>query len=195
MASRLEPETDPCWLALRYVSGEMGRDEAEVFERLLDQDQGAREAVSEAVALAGAIAALSPPDRSVLPMPIALRPVPALLGLVSIAAACLAWLFFGPHGPSAKKSAPGDRVAATSMKPSVSVTLAWSTLRQEREGEDGEANELLAWNGEEPGLPEPEVATPSEAEGASDHGLSPWLLDAASLVGRPGHLAAPVKER
>src|SRR4051795_8989868 len=63
MAIDLDPEADTPWLAFRYVTGEMGPEEAEAFERRLDDDQGAREAVAEAVALAGAIRSLSPSDR------------------------------------------------------------------------------------------------------------------------------------
>ena len=58
--SRARPDSDLSWLAFRYVAGEMDRDEAEAFESRLDQDQSAREAVAEAVALAGAIARLEP---------------------------------------------------------------------------------------------------------------------------------------
>jgi anti-sigma factor RsiW len=195
MVPELDPDTDLCWLALRYVSGELDRDQAEAFERRLDQDQAAREAVAEAVALAGAIAALPPAGPSILPMPKARRPFRAVVAILGLAAAaCLAWLFAGPHGPPAPSPAPEDEVAAGAIKPSASVTLAWSKLQQEGAGEDVEANELLAWNGAVPGTPEAEVASTAESEEASDHGLPLWLLDAASLAGRPDALAAPVKE-
>jgi anti-sigma factor RsiW len=192
MAFELDPESDVCWLALRYVSGEMGPDEAEAFERRLDQDQAAREAVAEAVALAGAIAALSPADRVVLPSPLARRPFRMVVGGLALAAAAsLAWMLVGPNTWSSKAPVRvGEpHVAAGTARPSVLVTLAWSEFRQEREAEESGANEL-------PDLPEADLAPPAEVDDASDHGLPPWLLDAASLAGRPGTgtVAVPVKE-
>src|SRR5882757_3443521 len=101
MASELEsaPTPDPDLLlrALRYVTGELGSDEEAAFERRLDEDQGAREAVAEAVALAGAIAALKPTDNSV-PTIRRRRLLPAVVGLA--AAACLAWFFVLPPAPA-----------------------------------------------------------------------------------------------
>lgn len=45
------------WLAFRYVDGELAPEEAAQFEVRLEQDQIAREAVAEAVALNGALGA------------------------------------------------------------------------------------------------------------------------------------------
>ncbi len=58
MALPSESKSDLAWLAFVYVSGELTHAEAEAFERRLAQDQAAREAVAEAVALIGAVAAL-----------------------------------------------------------------------------------------------------------------------------------------
>src|SRR3982751_6411866 len=49
-------ERDLAWLAFRYVAGDLGEAQAAVFERRLGDDQAAREAVAEAVLLAGAVA-------------------------------------------------------------------------------------------------------------------------------------------
>src|SRR5215210_2724211 len=54
-----DPQSDLPWLASRYVAGELAGDEAAAFERRLDADQGAREAVAEAVELTGAVALLA----------------------------------------------------------------------------------------------------------------------------------------
>ena len=51
-----EAKSDLPWLAFRYVAGELAGDEAAAFERRLDTDQGAREAVAEVVELSGAVA-------------------------------------------------------------------------------------------------------------------------------------------
>jgi hypothetical protein len=195
MALVFDPESDLSWLSFRYVAGEMGHDEAEVFEARLDRDQAARESVAEAVALAGAIAALTSKDRPVLPATLAasrgrdVRPIAAIVALA--AAACLAWLVVNPPAqPSGPEVA--NRAPAAASRPSESVTLAWSKLQQEREGEaeseggvDG-PNDLLASNDDPAGL--------SEIDDVSDHGLPLWLLDAASLAGHPGGPSAAIKE-
>src|SRR3954447_2363540 len=141
MASELDPESDVRWLALCYVAGEMDHDQADAFERRLAQDRGAREAVAGAVALAGAIAALSPADRVVLPSPIARRRPFRLVvgGLALAAAASLAWMLVGPNTRSSQAPVRvGEpRVAAGTARPSALVTLAWSEFRQEREAEEG----------------------------------------------------------
>ncbi|MCI0355640.1 MAG: hypothetical protein L0099_11470, partial [Acidobacteria bacterium] len=48
------------WLAFRYVAGEMNAAEAEAWERRLADDQAARDAVCQGVALTGRLAAASP---------------------------------------------------------------------------------------------------------------------------------------
>src|SRR3954451_9260762 len=141
MAFDLDPGADPPWLAFRYVSGEMGREEAEAFERRLDEDQGAREAVAEAVALAGAIRSLSPVDRAgrartaSRPPWLRIRRHPVLSGLGLAAAASLAGLLIAV--PWARSSRDGAEPILTvegpsGRRPSPLVTLAWSEFRQER---------------------------------------------------------------
>lgn len=53
----MKPETDNglTWEAFRYVAGEMSRDECAGFERLLAENQSAREAVAEAVEVTQAV--------------------------------------------------------------------------------------------------------------------------------------------
>jgi hypothetical protein len=183
-----DPDADLHWRALRYVMGELGPDEAEAFERRLDEDQAAREAVAQAVELAGAIAAQEP-AAPVLPLRLgSRRPVPTVIaGVALAAAAALAWFVVLPGGPACRMPIRND--AATGVfKPTETVTLAWSTLREECDidQEPDDAGILLAWNDE---LPPMELG-----EEASEPGPPPWLLDAAALAGRSGPVPSPAKE-
>jgi len=181
MASEVEHDSEILWQAFRYVAGEMGPDEAESFEHCLDQDQAAREAVARAVELTGAVAALRPESIPILTLRCR-RPVRTIMAVAALAAAaCLSWLIFAPLRP-----APDSVAVAPRVTPSATVTLAWSTLRQEREGDKDETSALLASNDELP--------TPAESDEAADAGLPLWLLDAASLGGRPNQAVAPAKE-
>ena len=180
MAAEVEHDSDIFWQAFRYVAGEMSPAEAESFEHCLDQDQEAREAVARAVELTGAVAALRP--ESILTLP-RRRPVRTILGVAALAAAaCLFWLVFTPLGP-----APDSAAVAPRVTPSATVTLAWSTLRQE--GTEGDKDETSALVASIDDLP-----TPAESDDAADAGLPLWLLDAASLAGRPNQAVTPVKE-
>jgi hypothetical protein len=185
MASEHEHETAPAddllWRALCYVAGELGPDDVEAFEARLDRDQDAREAVARAVELAGAVAALPPgrPGDAALPMP-RRRRLAALAAVASLAAAaCLGGLLVGPRG-TIPDAVPGT---AAANAPSPTVTLAWSSLRLEVEDEPKADDGLPAWNGVA-AASEPEVApvAGSEPDGASEDGLSPWLLEAATLA-------------
>jgi ferric-dicitrate binding protein FerR (iron transport regulator) len=180
MASEVEHDSELLWLAFRYVAGEMSLDETESFERRLDGDQEAREAVARAVELTGAVAAVRSGSIPTFTLPRRRRLVRVIVGVAALAAAaCLAWLVVTPHA--------GERLAVTpKVSPSATVTLAWSTLRQEREGEKDETTALLAANDDLPAL--------SESDDSADAGLPLWLLDAASLAGRPNHAAPPAKE-
>jgi hypothetical protein len=66
------------------------------------------------------------------------------------------------------------------------VALTWSKLHQEREADKDEASGRLAWNEDLP--------IPPETDDTSDLGLPPWLVDAASLAGRPEHAGGPAEE-
>jgi anti-sigma factor RsiW len=181
MASEVEHDSETLLRAFRYVAGEMAPDEAESFEQCLDQDQEAREAVARAVELTGAIAALRPESIPTLILP-RRRPIGATLAIAALAAAaCLSWLIFNPLS-----QAPGPEAVAHRAIPSATVTLAWSTLRQEREGDKDETGALVVANDDLP--------TFSESDEAADTGLPLWLLDAASLAGSPNHAVTPAKE-
>jgi hypothetical protein len=183
MASEVEHDSEIFWQAFRYVASEMGPDEAESFEHRLDLDQEAREAVARVVELTGAVAALRPESNPIPNLTLrrrrAVRTILAIAGLA--AAACLAWLMLTPMRPAPNSVAVVPRTA-----PSATVTLAWSTLRLEREGDKDETSLLLAATDEPP--------APVESDEAADAGLPLWLLDAASLAGRGTQAVAPAKE-
>src|SRR4051794_32674415 len=118
------PDSDRCWLAFRYVAGEMTGDEAASFEERLGRDQSAREAVAEAVELAGAV---------FLATSLA-RPLPTsghrgggrwvLCGLARAAAACLA-LVVGRLAPPPSRPAPPPTTGAPA-EAAEAVALTWS---------------------------------------------------------------------
>jgi hypothetical protein len=73
------------------------------------------------------------------------------------------------------------------VRPTATVALAWSNLRQEREGDREEmTTALLATNDD--------VLVPSVTDDASDMGLPLWLLDAASLARREEPAGSSSKE-
>jgi hypothetical protein len=194
MESPLVADTDLLLLALRYVAGEFSPAEASAFERRLDEDQAAREAVADAVALAGAIAGQT---ARVLPHSSHRRTIKLVAGLALAAAASLAWFLILPGGTAGR----GDRLTARGNKPSETVTLAWSILRQDRsfDPEIDPGNHLLALNDESRLLGQREMGLATEFEtetefgDTSDLGPSGWLVEAASLAGstRP---AAPTPQ-
>jgi hypothetical protein len=111
----LEPEPDLHWTAFLYISGDLPADEATSFEARLADDQEARDAVAEAVELAGALAIVGaesrPRRRSKLRRAFVAASVLA-------AAACVALAFSPRSGPTGQ-----DRLDASE------VALAWSSLR------------------------------------------------------------------
>jgi hypothetical protein len=62
MILALEERDDLDLLAFRYAAGEMASEEATAFESMLADDQGQREAVGRAVALANCLWELRVPD-------------------------------------------------------------------------------------------------------------------------------------
>src|SRR6478752_6220333 len=79
--------SDLLLLAVRYIAGDMPDDELAVFECRLGHDQAAREAVAQAVELAGAFAQLPSATPELLPIAgprLRLKPM-----AIAAAAACL----------------------------------------------------------------------------------------------------------
>jgi hypothetical protein len=185
-----DPHPDLPWLAFRYVAGELAGDEAAAFERRLDADQEAREAVAEAVELAGAVALLTP---DVLTFPPGSRPrrypVPQALGWMTAGAAtCLASLVglhaLAPPAPPPRVTARPTVVAAedAGSGAEAQVALAWSGLRRDDGPDDAE---LLAWLDEAaPG--EAESALPTDASAPAEGDVPPWLIEAATLRATTG---------
>jgi ferric-dicitrate binding protein FerR (iron transport regulator) len=147
----LEPETDLHWTAFLYISGDLPPAESTSFEARLADDQEARDAVAEAVELAGALAIVGaesrPRRRSKL-----LRAFIAASALA--AAACLVLTL-----------QPGPRPTGYDRPDASEVALAWSSLRG---GADiGQLAEI-------------EIESESEVEPSTDRALPSWLLSAAS---------------
>jgi hypothetical protein len=164
----LEPESDLHWTAFLYVAGELSLDEASSFELRLLDDQEARDAVAEAVELAGALAIVGPlfrPKRRSIG-----RRTLALVGASSLAAAACLVLALVPQLRSIP-SAPAD---------ASETALAWSSLRGGADADwlafaDGSPTTGPAESG-----PVAEVESESESEPSTDRALPSWLLSAAS---------------
>ncbi len=164
-----DPRSDLHWLALSYVSETLSVEESDAFERRLDRDQEAREAVARVVELVAAVASLSPDERAVGR---ARRRPPALRRLAywGAAAACLALaagLWWTVLRIPPRQSADA------------ALALTWSGIRQAGEQETGD--ELISWLEEPAAASETDLLAVAEAAPSADGGLPPWLLEAASL--------------
>ena len=159
MARPHDHDDDLPWLAFRYAAGELEGGAEAAFERRLDSDQEAREALAEAVLLAGAFARSGRPGLT--PRPSAFR-VPAILTLTAAAAACLV-VALGPGVLGrARGPVPVPSQAARPADPAA-VALTWSGLRLDAADDPGD--------GDEPEAPEPNE--PNEP-------LPGWLIEAAA---------------
>jgi hypothetical protein len=150
----LEPETDLHWTAFLYISGDLLAAEASSFEARLLDDQEAREAVAEAVELAGALAIVGAESRS-RPRLIGRRTFLAASALAAAACVLLTSYFW-------TRPARQDRPDASE------VALAWSSLRG-----GVEVSQVVEIDTE----PETDV----EVEPSTDRALPSWLLSAASV--------------
>lgn len=165
---------DLTWVAFRYVSGEMDAEEASAFEGQLSQDQRAREAVAEAVELAGAVVLASSGTADVLP--IRRRRARFVAWLAAGVAACAAFVI-GRHLIVSR--APAPALSGLSTPASHAMVLAWPGLREHEDVSPDTHPETLAWLEESP--------LPGEAgpEAIDDGTFPPWLVEAASLRGNP----------
>src|SRR4051812_41484392 len=114
----LEPDADLGWTAYLYVTGELSSLEEAAFELRLADDQEAREAVAEAVELAGALSAIGAGDW--LPSRGRKSPARRVLGWSALAAAAslvVASLWTLRSGRS------------TASPDAAEVAIAWSGLR------------------------------------------------------------------
>jgi hypothetical protein len=160
----LEPESDLHWTAFLYVAGDLPPDESSSFERLLAEDQDAREAVASAVEMAQALAILGPEPTSKGRSPGRRRTMRVIACVGSLAAAaCLAAML----------------IPATPAEPDASdVAQAWTGLRKAPDT-DGTAFDDGP-HSTDPGDPGQAALTDVEAEDSTGRDLPSWLLTAAS---------------
>jgi hypothetical protein len=205
-----DSDSELLWLAVRYLTGELGRDDVEAFERRLDQEQAAREALAQAVELAGAIATL-PAAAAAAPgaaaAPVVSFPLGGRNSIIAVfalaAAAAILWLLVLPRGPVAPpEDGRGKAVdhahalaRAGRAMDSAAVALAWSTLREACDVEGQDPDLRLASNDELPhaGLGESDLE-PANLDEAAEEALPLWLLDAATLTLHRKTGPAPAKE-
>ncbi|MCS6850244.1 MAG: hypothetical protein NZ700_03625 [Gemmataceae bacterium] len=120
-----EPSDSLVGQALLYVSGELDPGQEAAFERLVESDQAAREALCQAVALSGALA-----GRPVVPNPAYRQKVrerllrartahrgkghrSAAWALVGAVAAAVVWVVLRPTGPPGPEAPEQPPVVAT----------------------------------------------------------------------------------
>jgi len=163
----LGPETDLDWTAFRYVAGELTPAEASAFELRLGDDQRAREAVAEAVELAGALSLVTASDATTLAIPrrrSSSRRALAWSGAAVAAAACvLAYLAPVRRSGRAEES---------------NIARAWSGLRA---APDGDWSSLVAEAPHEPAAAsDGEVVSGVESDATAERGVPSWMLAAAA---------------
>jgi anti-sigma-K factor RskA len=168
---------DLSWLALQYVCGELPAAEAAAFEQRLDHDQVAREAVAEAVALAGAVAQVAPDSVNLRPVPT--RRVP--FGLPRVALGVAASLLVA-LGLRALWIEGGTDESRRGLPLDASLAVAWSGVHEGDEEADG----LLQWLDTSSAVPDALQVAVLDASEAVDADIPSWLLDAASLSGGSG---------
>ncbi len=157
----LEPESDLHWNAFLYVSGELSPEETSSFENLLADDQGARDAViqavelAEALAIAGAGQVRSPRRRS------GYRVLAGALTLA--AAACVTLVIFPRFHPAPPTEPDASQVAQ-----------AWSGLR------GGADPDWVASIGDSHATEISDPAQAPDAEPSTERALPSWLLSATS---------------
>lgn len=166
-----EPEDDLHWTAFRYVAGELSTAEASAFERRLDDDQDAREAVAAAVELAGALAIAA----EALPIEFAgptrrawVRARRVLAGSALAAAAALLVIVLGPAPRPGRTPTPGTGPS--------DVARAWLGLRV---APDAEWTAIVA---EAPAGDGPESLPTADADAGAERPLPSWMLAAASAL-------------
>lgn len=159
-------DSGPTWTAVLYLLGELNAEEHAAFETTLAEDQAAREALAEAVALIGGLQGATPGfgrGRSSMR-----QRSPMLAAVVGLAAALLLWLAW-PRPDTA-----GNDLA-----------LAWSGLV-------GQAGPDAADLPEEPevgGLAAD--ADWSSPEGDDEESVPAWMLEVVSRNGDAGFEADP----
>ena len=164
-AERTDDADDLSWLAFCYAAGELDADAEAAFERRLDADPAACEALAEAVRLGEAVA------RAAAPAPVFRLNVPLRRVAAVAAAACLVLAVGARRFVVDRGNAPADEPGAGAV---ARVALTWSDLRQGAgddlvNGPDDESDDLAA-------APEPVEAADA---------FPGWLIEAAALRDAP----------
>lgn len=180
MATGSRPVLD--WVAFQYVTGELGVEQTEEFERRLDGDQAAREAVARVVELKLAVRSLPPMKPSANRPP---NPDPSLRrhSRWYWAAGIAACLLFSAGLPWAVSRFRVDR-------PKTPIALVWSGLRQTAENATAPSDEVRSIRDNPAG---PDLASDSANDGpVSEAPVPEWLLEAVSLgTASPEHRFEP----
>ncbi|WP_406700642.1 transposase [Singulisphaera sp. Ch08] len=186
--------SDLLLLAVRYISNELSDDEMAAFERLLADDQSAREAVAEAVELTLVVAQLPATTPDLLPLRAKRRLYrPMRLGLAAACLGAVVGLTFQYGRFADPNPAVDPSIANANPNPPEAVAIAWSGLRQTGEIDLVSHTELLAWL-DEP-IASPSADLPSVGASALEDELLPrWLLEAASLRETPETSGAGTRE-
>lgn len=166
--------SESAWLAIAYVCGELSAEEASAFEERLEHDQEAREALAEAVELAGAVAQL-PPDLDRVLRPRGGRVVTRLPRWVLSAAAALVLALLGSGAFYLMNGRADSQRRGSSA---TALALAWSGVHRDEANND----ELLDWL-EVPGAPEGLEVAGHDGVEAADGDVPDWMVAAAALNG------------
>lgn len=173
---RQEPQNDLPWRAFTYAIGELGPVQIEEFERLLEVDQEAREALVEAVRLIESVR-LAEASPEVPRLQDRHRPARRrmIAGVLSGLAASLALLLLRPIAPP-----PAGSSSAWIQREN--VARAWSQLRETDKTGSAEARstdlEFLGLDPSTESLPSPRVAI--EEDESTEASPPGWLLLAAA---------------
>ena len=156
------------WLAFRYVAGELAPDERRQFERRLEDDLAACDAVSRAVSLTRVICAAEQ-SRSVLVRPVRRSPLRRSLWIAACVAACVLGLVVGVR---LWTSPPTDSADGNEIPPA-QLAAVWSVARVRIAGEDSGP---FTW-------PQPvDALGASDPEESTDALLAPgWMFSAVGL--------------
>jgi hypothetical protein len=165
----VEPESNLHWKAFLYIAGELPSDEASDFERLLLEDQSAREAVAAAVEIVQVVGVLGPEvaSRRLLTKRSHGRRVMVWAVSIALAAALLAAALIPTFRPSGMAEPDASEVA-----------LTWSGIRK---GIDADWSALVAGPHSVEST-DSNLAADSEetVETSTERPLPSWLLSAAS---------------
>jgi hypothetical protein len=194
------PQDELDWLAFRYVAEELSADEADAFERLLADDQSARDAVSRAVQTTRAVASLGAADFEAATQPAGVgratrQQVWAWIGVGTVAVAvCLAvWLGGINHAPTptdrtddgfAQRDVPSPEaggnenehdLGAKELGAVMTAYMALDAIDESESPSSDELSRLLA--GAE--LTDADAADPDEFdEDGSEEGQFDWMVAA-----------------